>query len=294
MYAKNVVTLAPKNIIYLFNKFMKSTKLTLLSLCFASATLSMAQNPAAYRPAVYPQQQTTAGVAVLGESEAAGTTEYLFKNDVIDAKFVKKDGKLLFGGSKTMDLLPNTELFTVKMGTGGATVVKASDMTLEDVQIVNLTADAKAIKGAHHFDGKQLVATFKYKFGTANMTFTWTAELRDGSHYIKTNLETKTDKEVQMFSIQPMQFNVDVTASGKDAPAPVGDSRLRGRVVSNGKIFALLDTPTAINTAGNDTGSRWAGAGRCYGPASQTTRKNHSGERAGKRAHPRKGHRNPR
>lgn len=236
---------------------MKPMKLIALSLLFASATVSMAQNPENYRPAVYPQQQTTVGDAQLTESTTDGTTEYLFKNDVLDAKFVRTaEGKLTFGGSKAMDLLAGSELFTVKFGTGGSKTVKASEMTLTDVEIVSLDADPKAVKGAEHFAGKQLKATFAYKYSTANVTIVWTADLRDGSHYIKTNVELSADKNVRMFAIIPMQYDVDVTASGKKAPAPVGDSRLRGRVVSNDKIFALLDTPTAINTAGDgSTGS---------------------------------------
>lgn len=232
---------------------MKPLKLTLLSLLFASATVSVAQNPANYRPAVYPQQQKSVGTAALTESTADGTTEYLFRNDVLDAKFVKKDGKLTFGGSTTMDLLAGTELFTVKFGTGGSKTVKASEMTLTNVEIVDLEANPSAIKGAEHFGGKQLKATFTYKYSTSNVTITWTADLRDGSHYIKTNVELSADKNVRMFAVIPMQYDVDVAASGKAAPAPVGDNRLRGRVVSNGKIFALLDTPTAINTAGEGT-----------------------------------------
>lgn len=233
---------------------MKSLKYFLLALTLGTASVAMAQNPAQYRPAVYPQQQTTAGDAVLTTSETDGATEYLFRNDVLDAKFVKQGEKLRFGGSTAMDLLGGTELFTVKFGTGGTKVVNASEMTLTDVKVVNLDADPKAVKGAPHFAGKALQATFTYKYSTANVTIVWTAELRDGSHYLKTGVQLSADKDVQMFAIVPMQYNVDVKASGKAAPAPVGDSRLRGRVISNDKIFACLDTPTGINTAGKETG----------------------------------------
>lgn len=239
---------------------MKPLKYIALSLCFASATLAVAQNPAQYRPAVYPQQQASVGDATLNVSDVNGAQHYRFANDVIDATYILTgdlatgQAKLSFGGSTTMDLLPGTELFTVKFGTNGTKVVKASEMTLTDVKVVDLPADPKAVKGAQHFAGKQIVATYTYKYSTSNLTLTWSAELRDGSHYLKTNLELTTDKDVQMFAIVPMQYDVDVKASGVDAPAPVGDPQLRGRVISNSKIFACLDTPTGINTAGNETG----------------------------------------
>ena len=233
---------------------MIKLKQLFLASAMAVAMGSMAQNPANYRPAVYPQQQTTVGSATLNVSSSADATEYLFTNAVLDAKFVKQGDKLTFGGSTAMDLLAGTELFTVKFGTGGTKVVKASEMTLTDVQVVDLPADTKAVKGAPHFAGKALQATFTYKYSTANVTITWTAELRDGSHYLKTGVQLSADKDVQMFAVIPMQYNVDVKASGVKAPVPVGDSRLRGRVISNDKIFACLDTPTGINTAGNEPG----------------------------------------
>lgn len=226
----------------------------LLALTLGTASVAVAQNPENYRPAVYPQQQTTAGQAKIKTEAAADGTRYVFANDLFEASYLRTDKTLTFAGCPQMNLLPGTELFTVKMGTNGSKVVKASEMTLTDVQIVSLPADPKAVKGAPHFDGQALVATFTYKYNTANITFTWTAELRDGSHYLKTNLDITADKDVRMFAIVPMQYDVDVEASGVKAPVPVGDPQLRGRVISNDKIFACLDTPTGINTAGSEPG----------------------------------------
>ena len=233
---------------------MKPLKLIALSLCFASATLSMAQNPANYRPAVYPQQQTTAGTARLERETVAEGTKYTLVNDLFAASFVEKDGVLRFDGCSQMDLLPGTELFTVKLGTNGAKVVNASEMTLKDVQMVSLAADAKAVKGHEHFDGQALVATYSYKYGTSTLTLVWTAELRDGSHYLKTNVQLSADKDTKMFAVVPMQYSLDVAAAGS-RPVAVGDNRLRGRVLANDKVFAMLDTPTGINTVGDDEGS---------------------------------------
>lgn len=228
-------------------------KLIALSLLFASATFSMAQTPENYRPAVYPQQQTTAGTAVLDVNENEGT--YLFHNDVLDAKFVKVGNTLKFGGSQTMNLNAGSEIFIVKFG-NGSDVVPASEMTLAKVEEKPLTANPSAIKGVEHFGGKALEATFTYQYKSvanaqemATVTVVWRAELRDGSHYIKTDLTLTSDKDVKMYAIIPMQYTVDAITAGT-APAVSGNTR--GSVLISDKIFAGLETPTGYNTAGTE------------------------------------------
>lgn len=221
-------------------------KLIALSLLFASATFSMAQNPSDYVPKVYPQQQETASTARLVQD---GDT-YTFSNNLFEAKFIKQDGTLKFGGCEQMNLMAGTELFTVKFG-DGSVVRKASEMTLLKVETKHLNGSDKAVKGSHHFDGESLVATFTTEYDGKTITLTWTAELREGSHYLKTNLDIKASDDVKMFAVIPMQYNFNATDA--KAPMPQGDPRLRGRVLSNGSMFACLDTPTAFNTAGGST-----------------------------------------
>lgn len=185
------------------------------------------------------------GAAVLDDSED-GT--YILKNDILTAKYVKTDGKLKFGGCEEMDLEAGTELFEMRFGANGTKTVRASDMTIEDIEVKNLEGNSAAVKGSERFDGKALEVTYKYKYSTSNLTVIWRAVLRDGSHYLRHEMEVKTDKNVQFYDLTPMKYNVNTTTA-ESTPKVVGNTR--GAIVVSDKIFAGLETPMGKNTAGN-------------------------------------------
>lgn len=224
-----------------------------MKLCLMAAFLTMtsthiaAQNT--YEPAVYPMQQTSVGYASLSETEEGGATRYTFSNNLFQASFLRQGNSILFDGCEAMNLQPGTEIFTVKLG-NGSTVVNASEMTLKEVTTGDLTGKADAVKGAHHFDGKYLQATYAYTYSGAEITFVWRAELRDGSHYLRTDLTMTSTKNVKINAIVPMQYNVDAEAAGS-TPSVSGNTR--GSLLVSDKIFAGLETPTGYNTAGSES-----------------------------------------
>ena len=194
---------------------------------------------------VYPLQQTAVGTAQSTESNGV----YTLSNNVLAASFAKMGGALYFAGSKAMDLLPGTEPFTVAFGSGDN--VPASAMTLTSVALQNLEAKNNAVGGAEHYAGKALVANYEYTYKGSKLTIVWRAVLRDGSHYLRTEMELTGENDVDMFNIIPMIYNVDTKAAGS-TPAVVGNTR--GAVLMSNKIFAGLETPTAYNTVGDATG----------------------------------------
>ena len=195
---------------------------------------------AAYTKAVvYPAQQDAVGAAVLTEENGV----YTFSNNVLAASYVKLGDALYFGGSKAMDLVAGTEIFSVAFGNGDN--VPASAMTLTKVEVKNLAAKADAIGGAEHYAGKALEANYTYTYKETTIEIVWRAVLRDGSHYLRTEMELKGVDAVDMYNIIPMIYNVDTKAAGS-APAKVGNTR--GAVLMSNKIFAGLETPTAYNS----------------------------------------------
>ena len=76
---------------------------------------------------------------------------------MLAASFVKLGDAIYFGGSKAMNLVAGTEIFSVAFGNGDN--VPASGMTLKSVEVKDLEANADAIGGAEHFAGKALEAT---------------------------------------------------------------------------------------------------------------------------------------
>ena len=193
---------------------------------------------------VYPAQQEAVGAAQLTESNGV----YTLSNNVLAASFVKLGEAIYFGGSKAMDLVAGSEIFTVAFGNGDN--VPASAMVLQRVAVEDLVANPTAIGGAAHYNGKQLVANYTYTYKGKTLNIVWRAVLRDGSHYLRTEMELKGVDDVDMYNIIPLTYNVDTKATGS-TPKKVGNTR--GAVLMNDKIFAGLETPTAYNSVSGAT-----------------------------------------
>ncbi|MCR4957683.1 MAG: hypothetical protein K6B13_03630, partial [Prevotella sp.] len=188
-------------------------------------------------------------------------------NDLLSASFVLNDGKLTFGGCEAMGLLPSDDLFSIRLASG--TEVASSAMTLNGVEAEDLFADPSAVKGSLKLRGKSVKATYTY----GNLALTWRAVLRDGSHYLRTELELTAVKDVAMNAVIPMHYTID-NSSGEQAPAVVGNTR--GAVIASDRIFAGLETPMgknsivgAMNTA-PFVYDRWTSTTFSWTPGSET------------------------
>lgn len=193
----------------------------------------------------------TAQSVIFPQKQQAGTANadevsdgYVLSNDLFSAKFIKENGKLVFGGSYALGLTPGSEIFKIQLGDG--TEVNASEMTLDDVHIVELPGNPQAVKGSERFAGKALEADYTYK----DLSLKWKAVLRNGSHYLRTELELTAGKNTAMSSVTPMIYKVE-NAPGTTAPAVVGNTR--GAVLAGSHIFAGLETPMGVNTAGSQS-----------------------------------------
>ncbi len=211
---------------------------------------------------IFPQEQQ-AGEAT---SAVVGDT-YTLSNDLLSASFVLNDGKLTFGGCKAMGLKPSDDLFSIRLGSG--TEVASSAMTLKDVEAEELSADASAAKGALKLPGKSIKATYT----SGDLSLTWRAVLRDGSHYLRTELELTAVRDVAMNAVIPMHYTVD-NSSSEQAPVVVGNTR--GAVIASDKIFAGLETPMGKNSvvgamnAAPFVYDRWSGTTFSWLPGSET------------------------
>ena len=211
------------------------------------------------QPVVYPMQQEAVGEACvdIGEltTDEGAQTRYTIYNNVLAASFVRSGGVLMFGGCEAMNLRGGTELFSVALGEGEK-VVNASDMILRNVKVSALEAEPDAVNGARHFAGQQIEAGYKYVADGQVMEIIWRAVLRDGSHYLRTEMELLGRSDVDMFNVVPMMYSVDVAEAGS-VPAVVGNTR--GAVIMNDRIFAGLETPMGYNTVGSgaDDEDKW-------------------------------------
>ena len=198
------------------------------------------------QPVVYPMQQEAVGEAMMSIAYGA-EPEYTLYNNVLSASFVKTASGLVFGGCEAMNLVGGTEPFRVAFG-DGSKVVAASEMTLRSVEASHLEAEPNAVNGAKHFAGQQIEAKYEYSYAGKTLEIIWRAVLRDGSHYLRTEMELTGVDDVDMHHVVPMLYNVDTKEAGS-VPAVVGNTR--GAVIMSDRIFAGLETPMAYNTVGD-------------------------------------------
>lgn len=191
---------------------------------------------------IFPQKKQP-GVAKITQK----SNSYQLVNKVLKASFINTGGKLYFNGCSELGLQPDTELFKVLLGDGST--VAASGMKLEDVKIVTLGEDPSAATASLRYAGKALEARFTY----GDLSITWRAVLRDGSHYLRTEMDIKAARDLSMKGIVAMNYLV-AKNSAYTAPEVVGNTR--SAILASNHIFAGLETPMGLNSCkdeGNTT-----------------------------------------
>ena len=184
---------------------------------------------------IFPQKKQP-GVAKITQK----SNSYQLANKVLKASFINTGGKLYFNGCSELGLQPDTELFKVLLGDGST--VAASGMKLEDVKIVTLGEDPSAATASLRYAGKALEARFTY----GDLSITWRAVLRDGSHYLRTEMDIKAARDLSMKGIVAMNYLV-AKNSAYTAPEVVGNTR--GAILASNHIFAGLETPMGLNSS---------------------------------------------
>lgn len=184
---------------------------------------------------IFPQKKQP-GVAKITQK----SNSYQLANKVLKASFINTGGKLYFNGCPELGLQPHTELFKVLLGDGST--VAATEMKLEDVKMVALTENPSAATASLRYAGKALEARFTYK----ELSIVWRAVLRNGSHYLRTEMDIQATKDLPMKGIVAMNYLV-AKNSAYTAPEVVGNTR--GAILASNHIFAGLETPMGLNSS---------------------------------------------
>lgn len=183
---------------------------------------------------IFPQKKQP-GVAKITQK----SNSYQLANKVLKASFINTGGKLYFNGCPELGLQPHTELFKVLLGDGST--VAATGMKLEDVKMVTLAENPSAATASLRYAGKALEARFTYK----ELSIVWRAVLRNGSHYLRTEMDIQAAKDLPMKGIVAMNYLV-AKNSAYTAPEVVGNTR--GAILASNHIFAGLETPMGLNS----------------------------------------------
>lgn len=183
---------------------------------------------------IFPQKKQP-GVAKITQK----ANSYQLANKVLKASFINTGGKLYFNGCSELGLQPSTELFKVLLGDGKT--ITASEMKLEDVKMVTLAENPSAATASLRYAGKALEARFTYE----ELSIVWRAVLRNGSHYLRTEMDIQAAKDLPMKGIVAMNYLV-AKNSAYTAPEVVGNTR--GAILASNHIFAGLETPMGLNS----------------------------------------------
>lgn len=183
---------------------------------------------------IFPQKKQP-GVAKITQK----SNSYQLANKVLKASFINTGGKLYFNGCSELGLQPDTELFKVLLGDGKT--ITASEMKLEDVKMVTLAENPSAATASLRYAGKALEARFTYE----ELSIVWRAVLRNGSHYLRTEMDIQAAKDLPMKGIVAMNYLV-AKNSAYTAPEVVGNTR--GAILASNHIFAGLETPIGLNS----------------------------------------------
>lgn len=184
---------------------------------------------------IFPQKKQP-GVAKITQK----SNSYQLANKVLKASFINTGGKLYFNGCSELGLQPDTELFKVLLGDGKT--ITASEMKLEDVKMVTLAENPSATTASLRYAGKALEARFTYE----ELSIVWRAVLRNGSHYLRTEMDIQAAKDLPMKGIVAMNYLV-AKNSAYTAPEVVGNTR--GAILASNHIFAGLETPMGLNSS---------------------------------------------
>lgn len=183
---------------------------------------------------IFPQKKQP-GVAKITQK----SNSYQLANKVLKASFINTGGKLYFNGCSELGLQPSTELFKVLLGDGKT--ITASEMKLEDVKMTTLAENPSAATASLRYAGKALEARFTYE----ELSIVWRAVLRNGSHYLRTEMDIQAAKDLPMKGIVAMNYLV-AKNSAYTAPEVVGNTR--GAILASNHIFAGLETPMGLNS----------------------------------------------
>ncbi len=152
---------------------------------------------------------------------------------------IRKSGKgVVFGGLTLADgtkvATGGTNLFTIQLADG--TRYTSKDLSSSNLEEEKLETDKKHPQLAQHLPGKAVTCTFSTP--DKKLQIKWRAVLRNGSHYLRQELEVTALKNTDFASLTPLEYNI---AAGGE-PTLSGNTT-HGKVVINDLIFCGLETP---------------------------------------------------
>lgn len=182
-----------------------------------------------------------------GKATAEGNAQCAtLSNNLLKAEFSSEAGvtltKLTTADGKDI-VQPGTPLFTIKLGNGKE--LTQADFTCSGMSIEKLKPNKKAVKLSERKPGQSISANFVAP--DKSFTVKWSAVLRNGSHYLRQELDITAKKDVRFDTITPLQYNVVLG----NTPTLSGNTT-HGKLVINDQLFLGMETPMSLMSVGNE------------------------------------------
>lgn len=197
---------------------------------------------------------------------------FILGNNLVLATYNHTGGKLSFAGmtsQKTKIADAGGELFIIALKDG--TTWPASSMNITgSPKLTHLPGNPKALKYSNRLPGKALEAVFTAP--DKSLQVKWRAVLRDGSHYLRTEMDILSSKDIEMSHIIGMQY--PMLPHPKTGAGLTVSGNTRGSLLVSPMAFAALETPMGNNTILSSDGTQKAETpwtGNSWTPSSWAT-----------------------
>ncbi len=181
---------------------------------------------------------------------------FVLENNLITAIYSYTGGKLAFTAlmaQQTKIADAGGELFVITLKDG--TTWPASSMSMPGApKLTDLAGDPKSLRYSGRLPGKALEAVFISPDKSVQVK--WKAVLRDGSHYLRTEMDIVSSKDVEMSDIIGMQYSM--VPHPKTGAGLSVSGNTRGSLLVTPMAFAALETPMGNNTILSANGTQKA------------------------------------
>lgn len=177
------------------------------------------------------------------EVECSGTAATL-SNTMFSASFEKKGDGVVFGGMKQANgkevVKGGTNLFSITLDDGKS--YTSAELKSGELEVVNLKPEKGSPRLSHKLPGKAVKCTFTTP--DKALSIEWRAVLRNGSHYLRQEMEVKAKRNTPFSKLTPLEYNI---VRGGVPQLSGGTSH--GKVVVNKLMFCGLETPMSQMSA---------------------------------------------
>ncbi len=159
-------------------------------------------------------------------------------NRLFSASFQKSGKGVIFAGMKTADgahvARSGTNLFTLTLANG--TTYTSGELESSPLTEIKLKADKEHPQLARRIPGVAVCSTFTTP--DKSLEIKWQAVLRNGSHYLRQELEITAAKDTEFSKLTPVQYHLQTGGTPE-----LSGNTTHGKLVINDRLFCGLETP---------------------------------------------------